>query len=286
MNSLFRSMTGRLAVTSTAIALIASCSAAHTEVPGVAAPTTSESGPATSEAGSAGSAIEELLVAMESAGKDFETLAAQVLLTERNSLTGEDVRRAGRFWLSRGEEETRFHVVFLGIVVEEDGKELLKPEKIEYLLAGDTLIDRNHRTRTQVSRTLAPEQADRDLLKLGEGPFPLPIGQSPQAVRDQFEVSLVDPETVDIDEGDVPIYSNTRRLRLVPKGPPLSDDFSFVEIDVEPETGRPRQVITLDASGENLKITELRGIEIDPELDPAVFELEKIDLSGWNLTSE
>lgn len=273
------------------IALSASCTGAGTAAgprPQTPAPSSTAPVEADNAAEEGADTVQRLLEAMESAGKEFSSLSADVLLTERDALTGEDVRRPGRFWLTRGEEETRFHVVFFGVLTNEEGERpRIRPEKIEYLLAGDTLVDRNYRTKTQVSRKLSAEQANRDLLKLGEGPFPLPIGQSPEEVREQFEVTLVDPEEVDVDEGDVEILGETRRLRLVPRDDsPLARDFSFVEIDVDPESGRPRQVITLDAAGENMKISEMQKIELDPELDPAVFELEQIDLSDWNLSYE
>ena len=53
----------------------------------------------------------------------------------------------------------------------------VQAQKIEYLLAGGWLIDRNYTRKIEVNRQVLRPGEKVNLLKLGEGPFPLPIGQ-------------------------------------------------------------------------------------------------------------
>lgn len=247
----------------------------------VLAPATAQPAPATRPAEAAG--VDGLLEAMHAAGKDLKTLASPVRLIDFDNVTADEVVRLGHLRLKRDGEDVQFRVTFSGRERPEGG---VIPDKIEYVLIGDRLIDRNYSAKSQVTRVLSPEQAERDLLKLGEGPFPLPIGQSPEEVRRQFDVREVDPANPDENEYDEPATPGTRRLRLTPKpDSPLAADFLWVELDVD-ESGFPRKVITLDPGEVNLRITELTDPKLNVDLPPGAFELEEIDASQWNVTVE
>ncbi len=227
---------------------------------------------------------------MHEAGRDLRTMKSRVTLEDYDFDTGDNPVRPGVLRVRRGidGEADAIHVVLFGRQDRDADGELgpFVQEKLEYLLADGRLVDRNHRSRTEVSRVLPPEQADRDLLALGEGPFPLPIGQEPAKVRELFELILLEPGTEAHDELQVPAPEDSQRVRLVPKpGSELSDAFQRIEIDVDPTSGFPKQVTTLDGIGVNLRITSFAEMKINENLDEAV-SLEEVDLSNWNVSVE
>ena len=234
------------------------------------------------------STVDEVLDALDRVGRDLRTLHTAVVLTEIDLITGKPVKRAGNVYLQRGDEGVTFRAAFDRVVVEDaSGKEVMRPEKVEYVLRGDELIDRDYAKRTQVTRKLPPEQKGRDLLKLGEGPFPLPIGQSKEEVRKQFEVTEVNPADPNQNELEVTAEPGTRRLRLTPReNSPLAKDFAYVEIDVSLAEGKPVQVITLDTRGETARVTRLRSFVVNEALPADAFALEPIDARQWNVSVE
>jgi hypothetical protein len=118
-----------------------------------------------------------------------------------------------------------------------DGK--ISEEKVEYLLSGPDLIDRNYRTRTQtIHRVLKPGEK-LDLFKLGEGPFPLPLGQSKQDVHLNFDVSKLPPASDD--------PKDSIHLKLAPKpGTRLARKFKSIDVWVDIKQNMPARIETLD----------------------------------------
>ena len=231
--------------------------------------------------------LEPLLLKMQAAGEDLTTLTARVTLDDYDFQTGANPVRPGRLALRRGQEpgDVAFHALFPAVRDGTDGP--VRPEKIEYLLVGDTLVDRDYRKRVQVTRRLPPDANVGDPFKLGEGPFPLPIGQPPETVRRQFEVERYDPADAEANDLELEALPGTVRLRLVPRpDSPFARDFERIELDVDPETGFPARVTTLDPAGIKLKSAAFEDVERNADLGEAAFELEAIDLSDWNVIVE
>lgn len=225
--------------------------------------------------------VRPLLDKMHDAGDGLVSLTSGLKMIDFDFDTSDEVWRFGKLNLLRGDDGDAIHVLFTRRA-DPDGN--AAEEKLEYLLAEGQLVDRNYRSKTEVRRTLPEEDQDRDLLALGEGPFPLPIGQDPERVLRLFEVSLVD--VASDNEFEVDPIDGTRRLRLVPRPEtPLAEQFHVLEVDVDTTTGMARQVTTLDAGGINLRIVELRNAAVNAN-DAAEPTLEAVDLSDWNVTEE
>lgn len=234
------------------------------------------------------STVDEILDALDAAGADLQSLEAAVLLKEMDNDTGDVTARPGKIVLARQSDDVRFRASFAGVLVNpQKPSEGLRSERIEYLLRDGQLIDRNYHTRTEVTRKLPPSDGKRDLLKLGEGPFPLPIGQSRQEVQRQFEVAEVDPADDSQNEMGIDAPEGTRRLRLTPKAnTDLADDFRWLEVDVRLDTGMPAQVITMSATGSNTQVVDLRNVKLNVPVPPEAFDLEAIDRGNWNVQYE
>lgn len=216
--------------------------------------------------------VDAILDALERRGQDLRTLRADVTLSESDAF-GDASSRSGWFALqNRADGSTRAHIVFDRKVVDKKATS----EKIEYLLDGGKLIDRNYQRTKQTTRQILRPGEKMNLLKLGEGPFPLPIGQKRDDVLKQFDVQQIDGAKDD--------PAGTVHLRLIPKErTPLARKFKSIDTWVANDL--PVRIKTLDRNGETERTTDLANIKINESLKDSDFELPKID-DHWSLSEE
>jgi hypothetical protein len=113
-----------------------------------------------------------------------------------------------------------------------------------------------------------------DPLKLGEGPFPLPIGQSRDEVLARFDVTK--PEELP-DEALLKDIDMADGLLLVPKpGTEEFNEFARVEIFYDRATSLPVGIFAVEADA-GRKIVRLRNLKRNPTLDEAT--LKKLDIA-------
>lgn len=221
------------------------------------------------------SSLDDVLNALDRRGRDLRSISADVKMTDVDLALNDKTARSGSFKLqNRTDGSTRAHIVFDRKMIEDR----TISEKIEYLLDGGKLIDRNYRTKTQTTRTVLRPGEKVNLLKLGEGPFPLPIGQKPEEVLAQFEVTKIAP-AADDPEG-------TLHLQLVPK-PKTSFARKFQSIDawVKLDDELPVRIKTIDFNGNSERVTDLSNVKINPDLQDADFTLPKLE-GDWNFVEE
>ena len=222
----------------------------------------------------ADSTVDEILDALDARGRNLKSFVADVSLKEEDLTLANEVTRKGRAsYQDLGDGQARLRVTF----TERDTGKRVFDEKIEYLLEGGWLTDRDYQRKIEVRRQVLQEGERIDLLKLGEGPFPLPIGQKKEDVHEQFDVTKVKPE-----KSDPP---GTVRVRLTPK-PKSQFARKFDEIDVwvDTKSNMPARIDTVQ--GETLRQTELKNFTANPEpaLKDADFALEPIE--GWDRHEE
>ena len=186
------------------LGLAAGCAQAQTSAAGaqppVSAPATAAV-PAPAGGTSSPADVDRILDALDDRGKTLKDFTATVELTDRDIAQGNESLVSGKMWMQRlPGDDARLRVSFDRKVAND------KPMKIhqEYVLSEGTLTDRSYddskETRYQV---LKPGQK-MNLLKLGEGPFPLPLGQDKADVHKAFEVAKITPAKDD-PPGTVPV---------------------------------------------------------------------------------
>ena len=227
---------------------------------------------------SADSSVDEILDALDARGRDLNAFTAHVSLTEGDAALANEVTRRGKV-IYQGRDGVaggpRLRVTF----DERDTGRRVFAEKVEYLLDGGWLTDRNYEKKVEVRRQVLKPGEQVDLLKLGEGPFPLPIGQKKEAVHEQFDVKKV-PPAKDDPAGSV-------HVQLTPKeGTQLARRFDVIDVWVDPKTNMPARIDT--AQGETVRTTELSKFtpNPDPPLKDADFTLPAIDKGTWDLHEE
>ena len=212
--------------------------------------------------------VDEVLSALERRGDDLRTLTADVELTEADALDGSGFTRRGRLWLDDAAGGPALRVRFEDRV---EGRKL-KAHVLDYLLIGNVLHEHDYQKRAATERRLAPPGERIDLFKLGEGPFPLPIGQSADEVRAAFEVEPLPP-------GGGP--DGTVGLLLLPRpGSPLADDVIEIEMWVGLDDALPRKVVTLSIDETLERTTLLKDVTVNEPIQPDRLTLPPVP-AGW-----
>ncbi len=225
---------------------------------------------------SADSSIDQILQALQARGEGLEDFVADVSMEEMDNTTGNDPTRTGRIWYDRLEEgAVRMRIMFDRKIL--DGRVL--PEKVEYLLKDGWLTDRNYTSRVEINRQVLRPGEQMDLLKLGEGPFPLPIGQDPAEVKRQFEIEKLEPRD------DAP--ANTIHLRLTPRsGTEMARQFSTLEFWIDIQTHMPVQIVTMDQNMATVQTTKLTNLKVNEGIADEHFVLEDISSQNWTRRDE
>ena len=231
--------------------------------------------PANAGALTAKSSVDQILDALDQRGRNLKSFAADVSLMEEDITLASEVTRTGRaLFQDQGDGQARLRVTF---TTRATGSRKFD-ETIEYLLDGGWLTDRDYQRKIEVRRQVLREGEKIDLLKLGEGPFPLPIGQKKEDVHAEFKVTKVKPD----EKADPP---GTVHVRLTPKpDSQFARKFDEIDVWVDTRTNMPARIDT--AQGETLRTTKLTNFTANPEppLKDADFALPAI--KGWDRHEE
>ncbi len=132
--------------------------------------------------------------------------------------------------------------------------------------------------KNETKRQVLRPGEKRDLMKLGTGAFPLPIGQDQQDVKKAFDVKIVAPA-----KDDPP---GTIHLTLTPKpDTDLAKKFTSIDVWVDMKSHMPTLIDTVAGSDEHR--VELKAIQVNPNppLGDKDFTLPEIDAS-WQTKTE
>lgn len=205
---------------------------------------------------------------LHAAGDKVQSLGADVEMKSVDKGTQAETIDRGKIVMQRlPDGDTRARITFIDRIVDER----LKKSHREFLLDGGVLIEQNHDTRKQVTRQLRRPGEKIDLFKLGQGPFPMPIGQTKESVHEQFDVSAPGEHVV----------------KLTPKeSTSLKDKFQSITVTVDPALGVPTVIETLSVSGEETKTVTLKNVRLNEAVQPEEFKLPPADPKVWELVSE
>jgi hypothetical protein len=222
------------------------------------------------------SSLDQILDALYARGVGLKDFTGDVSVTDADTLGGAASTITGKVWFQeQAPGDSRIRVTF-------DKKQVgQKPRpnfKLEYLLEEGWLIERDFVRKLEVARKVLKPGQKLNLLKLGEGPFPLPIGQSPAEVLKQFEVKKVAPAKED--------PASTVHVQLTPK-PQTRFARKFKTLDVWVDTGTnfPRRIETLDPNQTEDRTTDLTNIQVNQGLSDQQFQMEKIG-NDWTRRTE
>ena len=223
------------------------------------------------------STVDAVLDALHARGVGLRDFTADVQLADVDTLSGNTSVQSGQVWFdARAEGQERVRVTFLSRRVE---GAVDNDARSDYVLANGVLIERDYKARVEVTRQVLRPGERINLLKLGEGPFPLPVGQPREEVLRQFQV-----RKLEVAADDPP---RTIRLELRPR--PDTDfaaKFHRIEVWVQMETGFPVRIMTVPPRRLNRNVTDLANIRVNAGVPDSVFAMESIDGKGWRRITE
>jgi hypothetical protein len=216
--------------------------------------------------------VDDVLQALEARGKGLKDFTASVSHEKMDALTGDAETLKGRFWLQYvAPGDARIRVVFDSRTL---GTRRTPNYKHEYLLEKGQLIERDYQQKLeQIQQVLKPGEK-MDPLKLGEGPFPLPVGQDPREVKRLFDVTK--PPARKDDPAD------TVHIQLTSKpNTQFYRKFKTIDAWVDAKTNFPTQIRTVDPNESEIRTTMLSDVKVNPGLGDKDFTLDKVQ--GWTV---
>lgn len=223
----------------------------------------------------------KLLDELEEKGGKIKTFDARVNHVRIQELLGDQQVRMGRVMLIRGKDKTKFAIHFTTLIT---GGGKLTEQKRQFIFDGEWLVEKNYATKTYIKRQVIKPGEKFDPLKLGEGPFPLPLGQKREDVLKMFDAKMIEDPVMKDPQGK-PLPARLH-LQLTPRKdiPKSAQVGKFKKLDMwyEPEKLLPVKVQTTD--GKNTTRVNL----IRPEMNALKEDEQKqfFDITpptGWNV---
>lgn len=222
--------------------------------------------------------VDDLLIALEDAGSDIRTLTANIRYTRVFALEGDEQVRDGTLWYLHWPEgppnddgvrkpaERGFSIEFTRARMGERIDDVSR----RYAFDGEWLLETDGETRVATRQQVVPPGQTFDPLRLGEGPFPVPIGQKREQIVERFDAELVETteniwdETLELIVTAKPTY----QLKLTPK-PKYASDIELAEIRLwyPADTLLPRLAWTQSLDGNESWIL-LTQVKVNDALPP------------------
>ncbi|MGD9690069.1 MAG: outer membrane lipoprotein carrier protein LolA [Phycisphaerales bacterium] len=258
-----------------------------------------ERAPAATADAPARSGADELLARLEEADKSISSLKADIQYSKRYSqVEGGDkqIWRGTLYFdvLKATEAERkaglpgrrRFAVIFRELLIPEPGGKMVRRAESKHLIFdGEWFVERNESTKQFIKRRVVKPGERIDPLRLGEGPFPLPIGQKREEILKRFTADspAYDAGLEDLKPEQRERFANTVQLHLVPIGKTReARDLAEVRIWYRSDDLLPRLVKARTAEGAETEIL-LINHERNEAIDAEVFSTEP-PKRGWDVS--
>jgi hypothetical protein len=226
---------------------------------------------------------DELLERLERSHKDLRDFQADIRYDKWDSVLKRDEIRTGEvLYQVKPGGSKRFAILLERLIVRNRAREHRK----HYVFDGSWLVEIDHESKIFIKRQVVPPNKQFDPLKLGEGPFPLPVGQPAEEVRARFNVRrLHEPQDETLAERLAD--RDVDGLLLKPKpGTPQADEFEQAEIFYDRESLLPVGVSVTEANGDR-KTVILTNLRRDAGVDESKLSIEEPDaLDGWRIDVE
>lgn len=240
------------------------------------------------DAGAGIESADDLLLALETVDTGLRSLKTDLLWAQTFALAGDMQMRWGSLTYRVGEPEgdglpprRAFAVAFSQKQV---GGRRPAPERIDYVFDGEWFLERIHADHQAFKRQVVPPGQVADPLRIGEGPFPIPVGQKREEILSRFTAELIDP-VADIDPrlaSFVEEGAGTFALELTPHADLVQDaTWRHIRIWYDKQTLEPRLAWTINAADDESYV-QLLNIERDVEIDEDVFSTS-VPPDGWEL---
>lgn len=232
--------------------------------------------------------LDKLLDKLEKSADDLRSFTARITYRKFDSLLNRNETRSGEIIVlsepvpdAPGAFKRKFAVLFEKRVI--SGR--LDETQKHYIFDGRWLAEIDHERKIYSAREIVPPGRTLDPLKLGEGPFPLPIGQLKSKVLERFVVNWAPaPGGLLNDLDPDSVYGITLTPRA---GTEESDEFRRVDIYYDKETLLPVGIETVEVYSDDRKTVLLRDLKRNQNLDEQTMKkvtIERPDDPGeWTI---
>jgi hypothetical protein len=224
-----------------------------------------------------------LLDALGHGADDLRAFTASIHYVVEDALLGEKVIRKGELVYRVDSEsgDKSFAILFDSKIANGRKRDQLK----HYVFSGVWFVEVDHEEKLFIKRQVVVAGEEYDPLKLGEGPFPLPIGQERKEVLARFEVSLIPlPDTGPLAKlkGEAPVDG----LRLIPRsGSRAAEDIARIDLFYDRATHLPVGIDLIEINGDR-KTARLEDLRRNPPLDEAALaklSIAEPDPTEWRI---
>jgi hypothetical protein len=223
---------------------------------------------------------DDLLDRLERSHADLRDFQADIVYEKwDNVLKRKETRTGEVLYQAKPGGPKRFAILLERLIVRNRAREHRK----HYVFEGSWLVEIDHESKIFIKRQIVPPDKQFDPLKLGEGPFPLPVGQPKDEVRARFKVRrLHEPQNETLTERLA--GQDVEGLLLVPKpGTPAAEEIAQVELIYDRESLLPVGVSLTEVNGDR-KTVILRNLKRNAGVDEDKLSIEEPDaLEGWRI---
>lgn len=237
---------------------------------------------------------DDLLARLETADKELRSLDADVLYQRVFGLEGDEQERRGRLYYVDAKTMTaegkpapgsrKFAIHFKSLKM---GTQPAMAQDQVLVFDGEWLIEKQPPQQQIIKRQIT-RAGGFDPLKVGEGPFPLPIGQKRADILSRFEAELL-PATRDLVASDPALQQplenfvkGSHQLKLTPKPGERSVELSEIRLWYRPDptTGQllPRMARTVTPQGD-VSLVQLANVKVNQSVPADALDTRTPE--GW-----
>lgn len=243
---------------------------------------------------------DDLLAALETAGNDVRTLSAVVSYIKTFDIQGDTQKRTGTLaFVSSPPEgaseaaasfDRRFAITFEELELDNGRRvEDASTGYLErYIFDGEWLAEVRPFDKQFVRRQVVAPGDKWDPLRLGEGPFPIPIQQRRADILERFDAKLLDGLEGVESRGVRAVAGKCYQLRLTPRAEANEKKLREVLVWYQKDTLLPRMAKTISQAGDEsfVLLKDLLTNE-DAVISEAELTTEPPqERDGWNITVE
>ncbi len=233
--------------------------------------------------------VEALLDRLERSGEDLRDFQARIRYDIWDAVTEEKQIRSGEliYQVDPDDGSKRFAILFDTFIFGNRREQEAK----HYIFADGWLVEIDHERKQFIKRQIVAPGKTFDPLKLGEGPFPLPIGQPKNEVLARFDVKLLDAPS-DPFLAKMLTDRDVEGMVLFPKPhTPEAEKFQRVELFYDRQTMLPIGINAVaadaidpdDANSHNRKMVLLSNLKRNEGVDEAKLSIAEPDKREWDL---
>lgn len=224
-------------------------------------------------------AVLAALKMLQARGQTLHNFSADLKVTVHHLRTDEKDMNIGKIWYLRKGGTTEFDIRFNMLVV--DGAIARHHADHDIIFDGRWLIDRNGAAKIYRKIQLVGRGQKFNPLRLGQGPIPIPIGQSSAMVLREFHVSVVPNQAHAAGEAAKPQFIH---LRLVPRD---KRAFAFIQMDfwINPVLSLPVKIERIDPDG-TPTVAVLSKIKVNHSMRHNFHVAAPTSGSGWTVDVE